>query len=92
MVNLPDIAGTGAVVQFQAINATARWIQIIVSGTGTVRLGTPPTLSATEGLPMAAGSGMFFPWSGQLSCYNLAQFWAYIPAGTTVSVAYEPFN
>lgn len=95
MNNLPDISGAGSTVALTSPNITARWVQFIVSGAGTVRLGGA-TVSATLGLPVPAGAGMFLPVQNadglSTSPYSLAGIYAYIPVGATLSVAYEPFN
>lgn len=94
MNNLPDITGTGVTVQIASPNITARWIQFIVSGTGTVRIGGA-TASAVLGLPVPTGGGLFLPVQAvghDTSPYSLAGLYAYIPVGATLSVGYEPFN
>lgn len=95
MNNLPDIVGTNATVQITSPNICARWIQLIVSGAGTVRIGGA-SVTATLGLPVAAGGGMFLPVLSQdansTSPYSLAGIYANIPSGAILSVAYEPFN
>ena len=95
MENLADITGAGAVVALASLNITARWVNIIVSGAGTVRIGGPST-SSTVGLPVVAGAALFLPVLGQESGagspYSLREVNAYVPIGATVSVAYEPWN
>ena len=94
MNNLPDIVGTGTTVQIATPNITARWIQFIVSGTGTVRIGGS-TVSATLGLPVPTGGGFFLPVQAvghDTAPYSLSGIYAYIPTGATLSVGYEPFN
>lgn len=95
MQNLPDIVGAGTVIQFASPNITARWIQIVASGAGTIRFGGP-LVSATLGLPVPAGAGMFLPVQtadGQsTSPYSLAGLYAYVPVGATLSIGYEPFG
>lgn len=95
MLNLPDFAGTNATVQLANPNITARWVQFIVSGGGTARIGGP-NVSATLGLPISSGGSMFLPVQSadrlSTSPYSLAGTYAYIPVGTTLSVAYEPFG
>lgn len=95
MVNLADIAGANTTVPIQTSNATARWIDFVVTGTGTVRIGGDATTSATKGLPVPTGSGYTTPPLldvGGAPAYSLASFYAYIPTGATLSVAYEPYN
>jgi len=94
MINLADISGSGAAVQFSSTNITARWVQCIVSGSGTARLGGS-TVTASLGLPVPTGAGFFFPpvlEAGGAVPYSLAALYAYLPAGCTLSIAYEPFN
>ena len=95
MTNLADIVGSGAVVQIASPNITARWVQFILSGAGTARIGGS-NVTSTLGLPVAAGGGLFLPVQApdglSTSPYSLAALNAYIPVGATLSVAYEPFN
>jgi hypothetical protein len=97
MTNLADIVGSGAVVQIASPNITARWVQLILSGTAglTARIGGS-NVTSTLGLPVAAGGGLFLPVQApdglSTSPYSLAALYAYIPVGATLSVAYEPFN
>lgn len=95
MLNLADITGAGTTVQLASPNILCRWVQFIVGGAGTVRIGQS-TVSATLGLPIPAGGGMFLPVQtadGQsTSPYGLAGIYAYVPVGATLSVAYEPFG
>jgi hypothetical protein len=95
MQNLADITGTNSTVQIATPNITARWVQFVVSGAGTARIGGS-NVSAVLGLPVATGAGMFLPVQSadglSTSPYSLAGLYAYIPAGATLSVAYEPFN
>lgn len=94
MVNLADIAGAGTTVQLATTNATARWIDFVVTGTGTVRVGDSTTTS-TKGIPISAGSAYTTPAMYEVNGappYSLAAFYAYVPAGATLSVAYEPYN
>jgi hypothetical protein len=91
MQNLADIAGANATVQITTPNIQARWIQFIVTGSGTVRIGGS-SVTSSLGLPVSAGGGMFFPYDSALQSYSLAGIYAYIPNGATLSVAYEPFG
>lgn len=95
MNNLADIVGAGATVPLTTPNITARWVQLIVSGAGTVRYGGA-SVTATLGLPIPAGAGQFLPVlsqdAGSTSPYSLGGIFAYIPVGATLSVGYEPFN
>ena len=95
MENLADIVGADSAVTIATPNITARWVQFIVTGAGTVRIGGSNT-SIAVGLPVAAGAGMFLPVqtqdAGSTSPYSLREIKAYIPSGATLSVAYEPWN
>lgn len=94
MINLADISGAGAAVQFSATNITARWVQCIVTGAGQARLGGS-TVTASLGLPIPSGGGYFFPpilETGGAVPYSLASLYAYLPSGCTLSIAYEPYN
>jgi hypothetical protein len=94
MLNLTDIVGAGTTVQISSTNVTARWIDFVVTGSGTVRIGDSLT-TATRGLPVPTGSGYTTPAMieiGGAPPYSLAGFYAYVPAGATLSVAYEPYN
>ena len=94
MLSLADITGANAVVQLSTVNITARWVQFIVSGSGTVRISGSDAAS-NRGLPVAAG-GMFLPVQtadGQsTSPYSLAGLYAYVPVGATLSIGYEQFG
>lgn len=94
MVNLADITGAGTTVQIAALNVTARWIDFVVTGAGTVRVGNSTTTSS-KGLPITAGSGYTTPpMNDTLGAppYSLAAFYAYVPVGATLSIGYEPYN
>ena len=95
MNNLPDIVGAGTTVQLASPNITCRWVQMIVSGAGTVRYGGS-NVSATLGLPIPAGAGQFLPVQTadgrSTSPYSLAGLYAYIPVGAILSVGYEQFG
>ena len=86
-----DISGDNAVhhFPFDATVPNATWIQIIVAGSGTVRVGDCSVVSSSRGLPIAAGGSMMFPYKGQLGPYSLNGYCAYIPSGATLSVGYE---
>ena len=91
MLNLADIAGANAAVQLSATNITCRSVYFAVTGSGTVRLGAAGVSNAL-GLPLLAASPFQMSWAGDNFGYSLAQLYAYVPTGTTLSVAYEPFN
>lgn len=88
MVNLADIAGAGATVQI-TFPVPAKWIQVIASGVGTIRVGDSTTTSS-KGLPLASGTGQMLPPIGIKNHYQSGELYAYIPNGATLSVAYEP--
>lgn len=94
MVNLADIVGANTTVQISATNITGRWVDFVVTGTGTVRIGDSTTTSS-RGLPVPTGSGYSTPPMNDQAgspAYSLASFYAYVPTGATLSVAYEPYN
>jgi len=90
MENLADIVGAGATVPLSDTNILARWVQIVISGAGTVRYGGA-NVTAALGIPVSAGQSAFLPYDSALQCYSLRGLYAYIPVGATVSVGYEPF-
>ena len=95
MDNLADITGSNATASLANPNITARWVQLVATGTGTVRVGGQST-SSTVGLPIAAPGSLTLPVlsqdSGSTSPYSLREIMAYVPTGATLSVAYEPWN
>ena len=95
MEDLPDIVGSNATAPLANPNVTARWVQFIVTGAGTVRLGGP-SAGPTRGLPIPAGAGFLMPVQtqdgGSTSPYSLREINAYVPTGATLSVGYEPWN
>jgi hypothetical protein len=89
LIPVADIAGDNAVHRLTT-NTTAQSciVQVIVTGSGTVRVGDSTT-SSTLGLPIAAGGAFMYPNPGQqLGCWRLAQIYLYVPSGATASVAY----
>jgi hypothetical protein len=94
MTNLADFTGANTTVQISSTNITARWIDFAVTGSGTVRIGDSATTSS-RGLPVPTGSGYTTPPMNDQAgspAYSLAAFYAYVPTGATLSVAYEPYN
>jgi hypothetical protein len=87
MISLIDITGAGTTVPIAfPTGFAAWWVQFIVTGTGTVRLGDSTTTSG-KGLPIVSGAGMFTPIaSGEANFYHSNEFYAYIPTGATLSV------
>ena len=86
MKTLADITGDNAVHQI-FLPEPARWVQVAVTGSGTVRLGDS-TVSSTRGLPLVAGAGQMLPSRGGLLRYQQEALYVYVPSGATVSVAY----
>ncbi len=88
--SLADIVGASASAASisPASNISAQWVQFIVTGSGTVRLGDSNT-SSTRGAPIPAGGSQFFPYKGTSNFYPLAGIYAYIPTGATLSVLYD---
>ncbi len=90
MNTLADIVGAGTVVGLGAAPGTrATWLQFVVSGGGTVRIGDSDTTS-TRGLPVDAGGAFMAPYRGNLQWYPLDGIRIYVPVGATVSVIYAP--
>lgn len=87
--NLATITGTGATVQISTdITTRATWIQVIApsSNSAVVYFGDS-TVTATRGLPIAAGGGYNTPPCS--SCvYTLAAHYAYIANGDKINVAF----
>jgi hypothetical protein len=90
-----DITGTGAAVQAHPSAGQARWVQVIAQtgNAAAVRVGGS-TVSATNGIPVAAGAGFFFPPipvdQGQPvstnNYYDLTSIYVYVGSGDKVSV------
>ena len=87
---LPDIVGAGTAVALTADRSKIAngWVQF-ASTVGVSRVGDS-LVSVTRGIPVAAGGSMFYPvispaWT---DAYVLADIYAYVPAGTTLSVSY----
>ena len=94
MTTLPDIAGDngvhniGTLAFANSLQNVAYWVQFIVTGTGTVRIGDS-SVSASRGLPVVAGGGMMLPYFGRTQQYTLGNISVYVPTGATLSVGYE---
>lgn len=87
MQTIADIAGDNAVHQI-ALSQQARWIQFTVTGTGTVRVGDS-NVGASRGIPVAGGSSWTSPTLERFARYQVNEFYAYVPSGATLSVAYK---
>jgi hypothetical protein len=83
MTAFADIAGDNGTHSI-TFTGQARWVQFIVAGAGTVRIGGASSTSSTVGLPVAAGGGYCTP---SLSFYYSGEFSAYVPTGATLSYA-----
>lgn len=81
---LPDIIGTNTVVPI-ILSSDALWVQFAALG-GIVRVGDF-SVSIATGIPISAGGGMLMP-PGPYR-YMARQFFAFIPVGATLSVAYK---
>ena len=104
MISLPDIIGDNAVHQIKLVCAvagvpygakvgdpvSARWVQIVATGSGTLRIGGAE-VSSTQGIPCTAVEGGQFmpPFSSGSLAYPSSEFSAYIPTGATLSVAFK---
>lgn len=84
---ITDIAGADATVAMGT--GEAKWIQVIVSGLGTVRIGDS-TAAIAKGLPVPTGAGYMFPPNSAEpgERYSLNQIYCYVPIGATVSIVY----
>jgi hypothetical protein len=85
-ITVTDITGDSATHPL-ATSGNARWVQIIAgSGNGSVvRVGDSST-SATRGLPLAPGGGLFLPvLPGGLN-YKLSAIYYYAVSGDSLSV------
>jgi hypothetical protein len=95
MQSLADIAGAGATVPLNAPNITARFLILAVVGNGTVRIGGA-SAGAAQGVALTSANGPVVfpvvPGHESTSPYGLQGIFAYIPNGTTLSIAYEPFT
>ncbi len=86
---IEDITGDGGAHQVSASSGEAKWVQFVAGGTGTVRVGDS-NVSATRGLPVPSGGGMFLPMDGSevASRYSLNQVYYFAPLGATLSITY----
>ena len=95
VIPLADIAGDGNVHQFSTtiVGEVAIWVQVVCSGTGTVRLGSSDVAPAANvGIPCAAGGAYFYPivppTPGVHNRYDLSRLLFLAPSGATVSITY----
>lgn len=87
---LADIAGAGATVALTTDRSLiARgWVQFTVVGNDG-RVGDS-NVGASRGTPLTDHQGMFYPpITGFEDAYVLADLYAYLPVGATLSVAYQ---
>lgn len=88
IISIEDIAGDDVAHQVAALATQAKWIQWIVGGIGTVRIGDSH-VSLTRGFPIPAGGGEFFPPIAEIGeRYSLNQIYYLIPTGATLSISY----
>lgn len=86
---LSDIAGADSAVSINPGSPTmATWVQLIISGAGTVRIGGNE-VTVSRGAAIPAGGSQFLPYKGRADQYLLSQIYCYIPTGATVSVLYD---
>lgn len=90
VIVLPDIAGDGQTHQITTDSRKAAWIQFIVTGSGSARIGDLNTSSA-QGFPVPAGGGMFYPWRKQpeSELYNLRDVYYNVPIGATLTIGFS---
>lgn len=96
VVTTADFTGDGANHAFASVVTSARWVQIIAAtaNAAVVRIGDT-NISATRGLPMAAGSGLSFPpmppdarFSTSHNLYDLSKIFYRAGSGDKISVAW----
>jgi hypothetical protein len=85
MRTLADISGDNAVHTIN-LGAPAWWAAFAVTGTGTVRLGDGDT-SSSRGFPITSSAAFICQFRGHENPYS-PTFWAYVPTGATLSVAF----
>lgn len=90
-----EVTGTAAAVQISS-SGNARWIQVIAPSTNSavIRCGDS-NVSATRGLPIAAGGGFMFPGmpfnpnlNSMQNYYSLANVYCYIANGDKADFAW----
>lgn len=90
-----DVSGSSTAVQI-ATSGTARWIQVIApaANSNVVRCGDS-TVTATRGLPIAAGGGFMFPTippdtrqAVNQHYYSLSTVYCFISSGDKASFAW----
>ena len=86
---IATISGSGAKVQISTDSQTrAKWIQVIAdSGNSAKVFFGDSTVSATTGLPIAAGAGYNTP-ACQSCVYTLSATYVYVGSGDKVYVAF----
>ena len=90
MTNLADIAGDGAVHPI-LMGVPARWVSFTLIGAGTGRIGGSDT-AVGKGIPLvasAAGATFVTPFLDGMARYQANEFYAYVPAGATLSVVFK---
>jgi hypothetical protein len=93
---LPDVAGPGTFNLGDLANDNGetqpnlfRAVQVVATGSGTARLGGA-SVGAAHGLPVTAPNGsQFLPYIGENCLNNLSHLDVFVPAGCTVSIAWE---
>src|SRR5277367_1561213 len=95
VIPLHDVAGNGTIQQFSSTitGQVAVWVEVVCTGTGTLRLGSTTVAPASNiGVPCAAGGTQFYPavssGNGTFLKYDLSTLLFLAPAGTTVSITY----
>lgn len=93
MNSLPDIAGTSAAVSLGTLlsgNVMARSVSFgVVSGGGQVRVGGSG-VGTGQGYPFT--TTYTIDYQGEQVGISLASIYVYVPTGTTIGIAYVPFN
>ncbi len=88
--NLPEVTGDAAAHAFVSDARKAKWVQVVcpAANGAVVRVGGADT-SATVGLPIPAGGGMFLPAiTDPMEFYPLNAFYYYAGSGDKINLIY----
>jgi hypothetical protein len=84
--NLGDLATDNGFTQPLLFRA----MQAVATGSGTARVASPDVVSASRGLPITAPNGsQLLPYVGEQVLNQMQSLSVYVPAGCTVSIAWE---
>jgi len=98
VIPLTDVAGNGTIQQFSSTitGKIAVWVEVVCTGTGTVRLGSSSVAPAANvGIPCIGSTTtpgvQFYPpltYNGVVNKYDLSTLLFLAPTGATVSITY----